>query len=159
MTYRADTYCGLYCGACAAYLANKRDELEEIAKAWSMPAEDLHCHGCKSETLAVFCRDCDLRNCAIRHQVESCGECPEYPCEQLLAFRHDQHPHHSVIVKNLDSLRLHGLEPWLEQQRDRWSCPTCRREFSWYEKSCRECGAELYESTREEKDLENCPKS
>ena len=37
--------------------------------------------------------------------VASCGECPAFPCDILKGFDADEHPHHSVVLKNLEAVR------------------------------------------------------
>jgi predicted amidophosphoribosyltransferase len=36
-----------------------------------------------------------------------------------------------------------GKAIWLERMKDRWSCPACRMEASWWDRSCKNCGAVL----------------
>ena len=48
-------YCGLYCGACKAYLKDK-------------------CPGCQENQKATWCK---VRSCCISHQYSSCADCAE----------------------------------------------------------------------------------
>ena len=48
-------YCGLYCGACGAYLKGK-------------------CPGCKDNVKATWCK---LRTCCIDNKFLSCADCKE----------------------------------------------------------------------------------
>jgi hypothetical protein len=50
-------YCGLYCGACGAYLKEK-------------------CPGCHQNEKATWCK---VRSCCIEHKYATCAECSEYP--------------------------------------------------------------------------------
>ncbi len=50
-------YCGLYCGACGAYLKEK-------------------CPGCKKNTKASWCK---VRACCIENSYLSCADCNLYP--------------------------------------------------------------------------------
>lgn len=43
---------------------------------------------------------------------------------------------------NLESIRKHGKEKWLEAQRREWSCTGCGAAIQWYQKSC-SCGRPL----------------
>lgn len=148
-----DSYCGLYCGACPVIVANELGEVEKRAVEWQMKPEELRCFGCRSETIAVFCTDCGMRLCARNRGMGSCCECNEYPCEILKNFRADEHPHHSTVLKNLETIREKGLDAWLEEQRDRWSCPVCGARFAWYDAKCGGCGAALYDCRAEERNL------
>ena len=48
-------YCGLYCGACKAYLKER-------------------CPGCHEKEKAGWCK---IRSCCISHQYASCADCAE----------------------------------------------------------------------------------
>jgi len=49
-------YCGLYCGACRAYLKGR-------------------CPGCHQNAKATWCK---VRSCCIEHQYASCADCAEF---------------------------------------------------------------------------------
>lgn len=153
MKYRYDTYCGLYCGACAVLIANREGTLKESSQKWDTDPEDLKCHGCKTETNAVYCKTCDIKQCAENKQIDFCFQCAEYPCTRLVEFRNDEFPHHSVIFRNLEIIQKKGAKKWLEEQKLRWSCPECGTKFAWYDETCKKCGTKLYNCREEDKDL------
>lgn len=153
MKFRCDTYCGLYCGACSVFIANKKGIVEERAKEWEMNPEDLKCHGCKTEITAVYCKDCDIRQCAENNNIEFCFECGDYPCNRLREFRNDEWPHHSVVLQNLETIQKKGVQEWVKEQEIRWSCPECGTLFAWYDEVCKKCGNTLYNCKDEEKEL------
>lgn len=49
-------YCGLYCGACGAYLRAR-------------------CPGCRENEKATWCK---VRACCVTHGYASCADCEEY---------------------------------------------------------------------------------
>lgn len=153
MEYRFDAPCGLYCGACPTIRAVGEEGLAGLAKRWEMDPSDLVCHGCLSDTTAVFCRDCGFRSCTRAKGIGNCSECDSFPCENLRRFRNDEAPHHSAVLSNLGRMREIGLEGWLEEQRARWSCPSCGEPFAWYDAKCAKCGADLFDCRAEEKSL------
>lgn len=151
-----DTYCGLNCGACRTLIANEeKDEqwLADAAEKRGRTLEEMHCHGCKTDVTAVYCRNCGMRICAREKGLEFCSECSDYPCEKIKRFRNDDAPHHSAIMKNLERIGEIGKEEWLVEQKARWSCDQCGTRFSWYSEQCTECGAELHNAIAEEKDI------
>jgi len=154
MKYRYDAPCGLYCGACGTVLADKEGSYEELAKKWGMKPEDLVCHGCKSETVAVFCQKCTFRDCVVSKKIEYCFQCDDFPCKDLVNFRNDQAAHHSVVLHNLNRMKEVGIEQWLEEQRSRWSCTQCGTSSFWYDTTCRKCGAGLRDCRDEEAALD-----
>lgn len=93
-------YCGLNCSTCPIFLSsrekdkNRSQEMKvSIAKLCSehygmyMPLEEItECDGCRAGTGRLFsrCRICGIRNCADRRNLESCAECSDYACDNLL---------------------------------------------------------------------------
>jgi hypothetical protein len=120
-----------------------------IPARWEDLPAPLECRGCKSDSLYEGCRRCGIRACAAGKKVEACILCPEYPCqlvkERLLMVERTRKflPHCAVMFKNLDSLKAQGLEFWLEEQKNKWSCPGCGTPFTWYQEKCQKCGREL----------------
>ncbi len=153
MSYRFETYCGLYCGACPVSLANQAGDLAPLAAAWGRSVAELQCGGCKSGERAVFCADCEFVTCAEARGVEFCFECDDYPCPRLVAFSRDEHPHHHIVLHNLEALAAQGLEAWLAAQAERWRCPACGQAFGWYSNVCEGCDASLYDARAEDQDL------
>ncbi len=143
MESRYDAVCGLYCGACRVVQCNEDGSIEALAKEWGREAEQLVCNGCKSDVVAVFCRDCVFKSCAASRGIEYCFECDEFPCAVLIAFRDDDAVHHSAVVRNSEAMREQGVARWLEDQRARWTCPECATRFWWYARTCKTCGSAL----------------
>jgi hypothetical protein len=81
-------FCGLDCEKCDAYIATKNDDQalrEKTAKLWSelnnapILPEHINCDGCRANgRKTVFCESlCNIRQCALKKGVETCGDCPE----------------------------------------------------------------------------------
>jgi hypothetical protein len=84
-------FCGNDCNCCPRYIAtrsNNEERLREVALLWAeigwrdvvMPSIEMVCYGCNQ---ANWCRY-DIRECALKTQVDNCGECRDYPCEKIL---------------------------------------------------------------------------
>jgi len=153
MVYQYDSYCGLYCGACDGLQVTKTGKIEIAAKKWKMNPADITCHGCKSSIISIYCKECDIRKCAQQRKVEFCFECKKFPCKRISAFNNDKYPHHSIVLKNLNTIKEKGMKSWLRAQDRRWRCKKCRTRFVWYTKKCDKCGALVYNSILEEKTL------
>jgi hypothetical protein len=154
--YEYGAYCGLYCGACAILVATERGEVEKLLEkkeAAGYTVEQLTCRGCKTDVLARWCADCEMRRCARERGVAFCCDCDDYPCEHNKAFHADKYAHHSVVIKNLEAVREKGPAAWLAEQKERWSCPSCGARFTWYDEKCKGCGEALYDCRAEERDL------
>lgn len=88
-------YCGLDCEVCEARIAtiNDDDDLRiKVAKEWSelnkaeITPEMINCTGCRIEGVKTpFCDSlCQIRQCALRKAVRTCGDCSEMDtCEKL----------------------------------------------------------------------------
>ncbi len=145
--------CGLYCGACTIRLAGQRGDaklLAQIAEALTIQQgkpirmEDLACDGClSSEVVAIVCRDCELRSCALRKGFRQCSGCPDSPCQALVAFSQDGFPHHGEVLDNMRRQSEVGTDRWAEEQRARWRCPQCGADIEWYAGQCCQCAAAL----------------
>ncbi len=122
-----------------------------------MAPADARCQGCKSPVNSVFGRDCEIKDCAGQRALTCCSDCDQYPCQRLVAFRNDAHAHHSAVLSNLDRIRAKGLDAWLQEQRQRWSCSGCGHRFAWYEKLCSRCGGVLHNCLDEEPHLPPSP--
>ena len=90
-------YCGLDCDTCPAFCAlrDNDDKLrEKTAAEWSkmfsadIKKEDINCVGCTAEQGIHFshCHECKSRDCARSKNLENCGKCSDYPCQDLRDF-------------------------------------------------------------------------
>lgn len=93
-----DAYCGLYCGACPKFMMTENGEIEEFAAKNGLSVEDFACSGCKSGQVAKWCRVCKLKMCAQEKGFDSCAECRDYPCTDLISFRMTRN---TLIIKRL----------------------------------------------------------
>ena len=153
MKFRFDSYCGLYCGACGVVHAVEKGNLEEMAAKWKSTPEAMECYGCKSDQVAEFAKKCKIRLCAIEKGLDFCFECDEYPCERMTDFLENQSVHPRIHIDNLQNIKEKGLETWLAEQNDRWSCNNCGTKFHFDEITCIQCGATLYNLVEEANDL------
>jgi hypothetical protein len=133
-------YCGIYCGACSYKVAYDEKKIEHIMnmptkydKYKSLPLE--FCPGCKEDN---ECGTCAIRECARTKELEHCGLCSEYPCNKITEFTNDGIPHHAETKENLRSLMEIGVEKWLQEQKNAFTCP-CGEKFSLYLKECEKC--------------------
>lgn len=89
-------YCGLDCETCDAYLATVNDDQalrEKTAKLWAelnnapILPEHINCQGCRMDGIkTVFCDSlCDIRQCALKKGVATCGDCSDIDNCQAVA--------------------------------------------------------------------------
>jgi hypothetical protein len=132
-------YCGLYCGSCARFLETARRPAGAVAAPGQEP-----CLGCRSDVNSPWCAQCNLKRCARGKGVEFCGECAEYPCADLRAFRDDpRFPYHAEVGDHLRTIAEHGEAEWLRRMERKWTCPTCGAKADWYSRSCPRCAGPM----------------
>lgn len=102
-------FCGLDCEKCDAYIATKNKDQalrEKTAKLWSelnnapILPEHINCEGCRVDgKKTVYCDSlCQIRQCALKKGVSTCGDCPEMEqCPIVGAV----HAHNADAKKNL----------------------------------------------------------
>jgi hypothetical protein len=109
--YENIAYCGLDCNKCDAYLATQAQDLErkkQIAERWTretgtqFTAQDIECHGCKSQKLSGWCNQvCLIRPCAENRRVATCAHCSDYQCAEIMRFLSTE----PVAREELDEIR------------------------------------------------------
>jgi len=161
MTYRYDSYCGIYCGACLPLqIAKRRDA---AARAQGRPLGELgekECRGCKTDFVAKeWCLDCHFKKCCKDRGIEFCHECPDYPCDRYLESynNHSSLAYHRLAPVNLGRIQEAGLAAWLEAESARWRCPACNTEVSFFDKACGKCRTAVKDHNDQEKELGQRP--
>lgn len=135
--------CGLYCGACTLYIGTTEEpaRLKAIAARLVRSEADVICYGCRSDRRSYYCATCDKVNCAIQKGVDFCGDCPDYPCDNLRTFQAEM-PHRAELWQSLARLRQIGWEKCQQEMADRHACRKCITINSAYDLTCRCCGGD-----------------
>jgi hypothetical protein len=133
--------CGLYCTSCSIFIASHEDpaRLKSIGERWGVPVEQMHCDGCRSDIRTPYCRQCTFVTCAAGRGHDFCGECADFPCAELKEFQAER-PHRIELWQNLERIRTAGVDTWLEEMKQHYSCPSCSTVNSTYDLVCRSCG-------------------
>lgn len=135
--------CGLFCEACRIYIATKYDHerLKKISEEKNILVEDLTCQGCRSGKVISLCQDCHMAKCAASRKIDFCGECEDYPCEELKFFQsRPGRIHRLELWEALDQIKQKGYLEWIKNMRRHYSCPKCQTLNSAYDLSCWKCG-------------------
>jgi hypothetical protein len=135
--------CGLFCPACRVFIGTKEEpeRLEAMARRFQKPIEEMQCNGCRSERRCFYCESrCTMAKCAAEKGVEFCGECAEYPCENLKAFQTEM-PHRIELWQSQKRIKEAGYEKWYLEMIEHYSCQKCGTLNSAYDIACRHCGA------------------
>lgn len=135
--------CGLFCEACTLYIATTEDpaRLNALAERFQLSEEVMKCYGCRSEKRGPYCQTCKMSACAAERGIDFCGECGEYPCNDLKQFQSER-PHRNELWDDLERIRTVGYKQWLCEIRANYTCPQCQCINSAYDLKCRKCGQE-----------------
>jgi Protein of unknown function (DUF3795) len=135
--------CGLYCGSCGIYLATQENDAEKIlqyALVLNQSFDETLCDGCKAVRKSVHgSRTCSIKKCTIEKNIEYCGTCREFPCKQLKDFQ-SRMPHRVEILESQNRLKETGMDQWLIEMKQNYSCPQCKTINTAYDELCRKCG-------------------
>ena len=127
--------CGMNCGICSGYLAEKNDLMNKGIKV-------RYCAGCRSKknNFCAFVKKCEL---LAKKLVTYCYECGNFPCEKLTSLdkRYRQHYHMSEI-DNLKHIKENGMKKFLEREEGKWKCPECSGVICCHDGICYTCGLE-----------------
>jgi len=123
--------CGMDCGGCIGYLREKNT-----------------CPGCMvgEGPTSKYCRECIIRNCPQIASNESgfCYECEKYPCPRLKRLdKRYRNKYHMSMLENLDAIKTKGLQAFVKQNTERWTCAECGARLSVHRVKCLECGAQI----------------
>jgi hypothetical protein len=140
--------CGIYCGTCPMYLAPQYhgiEYLKESSKKTGLPVEEIRCGGCLSDQLYSSCKECrhGFRECANEKHVTWCFQCHDFPCHRLHSFLNihivEGISHHAKLIEELQYMREHGIEDWLEKQDRASRCSKCGKVLYWFDRKCPDC--------------------
>lgn len=134
--------CGLFCGSCGVYYATQEQnvsKLQEIAKNLGQELSATSCYGCRSNTKTSACKDCFIIKCAKKMNVDFCGECKQYPCQELILFQAKM-PHRKNMWKSQKRINEVGWVQWFNEMVEYYSCDECKTINGAYDIECRLCG-------------------
>ena len=128
--------CGIYCGACRQYLLKKKDLLEERGYKQG-------CDGCRirNKNCAFIRKDCSaLRN----NELDFCYECEKFPCQNAEKLDKTYQEKYNVSsIKNKERIKEIGVENWLQEQKELYTCPKCEGEICVHDAECYDCGNKI----------------
>ncbi len=141
--YNLVSACGLYCGACGIYLATQENDTEKIlqyALVLNQSCDETLCDGCGAVRKSAHCSKwCTFIDCKEEKGVNFCVDCDEFPCNELNEFK-SKIPHRIEILNLQNRMKEIGLEKWLEEMKEYFSCSNCKTVNTAYHLDCRKCG-------------------
>jgi Protein of unknown function (DUF3795) len=102
--------CGLDCGLCPRYYTDGNSR----------------CPGCCGPDFFSKHPSCSMITCCVKKKgLETCGECPEFPCARFLTeveYRGKEtssYPPYRKVLPNLYYVREHGIKEFVARQGER----------------------------------------
>lgn len=124
--------CGMNCALCVSYLAMKNDlNHQGFSKSY--------CASClpRAKNCAFMKKQCDLLGKGL---VRFCFECGDFPCTRLKALdKRYRSKYHMSMIENLEFIRDHGVERFLEKEDAKWRCPECEATICCHNGLCFTC--------------------
>lgn len=129
--------CGMNCGICIGHLREKKP-----------------CGGCfmlDDANKPGNCRSCSITNC--RHLANTasgfCYDCDIYPCARLKRLDKRYRSKYGMsMIENLELIQKSGIEAFLENEQERWTCSECGAVLCVHRKYCLTC-----KTTRDEGEI------
>jgi len=130
------------CALCSGYLAQKHDFK---AKGIRMT----HCIGCRprDKNCAFLKKQCAKLSKA---QVTFCYECRSFPCKRLKTIdKRYKSRYRMSLIDNLQFIKQHGIEKFLEEQEKSWKCKSCGEMISCHNGLCYNCDLEKLKNKKQ----------
>jgi len=120
--------CGMNCALCIGFLRERRP-----------------CAGCNGDDThkPKHCVECAIRHCEEMGQDAGgfCTSCSTLPCARLKRLDKRYVAKYGMsMLENLKAIERLGLERFVEQERDRWTCPGCGSLICVHQEECMVCG-------------------
>ncbi|HYE09997.1 MAG TPA: DUF3795 domain-containing protein [Patescibacteria group bacterium] len=141
--------CGLYCGACTIYRAERdnQDWRSELASQFNCSSEQVRCNGCGSLTNECWGSGCKIVMCINSKGHKFCFECNEYKnnnCDKFSKVANRYAERSKIDLRaNLMMIQNGETESWLEESKNRFSCRICGRPVVAGSKTCHHCNKDM----------------
>lgn len=117
--------CGINCIACYRHLREKKP-----------------CKGClnSDENKPKRCIECLIKTCAKEKEIRYCFECSDFPCKNIKNLERSYIKRYKVsLIQNSTTVKNQGLEYFLLEDKERWTCKKCNGIISMHDAECSEC--------------------
>jgi hypothetical protein len=140
--------CGLYCGACSIYRA-QRDSEEwrlKIAEQFHCQSKQVRCNGCGALTSECWGSGCKIVVCLHAKGYQYCFECDNYQnstCDKYNDLCQDYREVNEDIRHNMEMIKNGDIEAFLSQSALKFQCPSCHQPVAAWSATCKRCGFKL----------------
>lgn len=129
--------CGMNCKLCIAYQFMEKDLNKE-------GFHKKYCPGCipRGDHCTHMGDRCELLG---RGKIRFCYECQEFPCKRLKSLdKRYRTKYHMSMIGNLIFIGSHGLEKFLQKEKEKWKCPQCGAVICCHNGLCLNCELEIF---------------
>lgn len=142
--------CGLYCGACSIYRAQRDSEewRKRIAEKSDCSPERVRCNGCGDLGSECWGSGCKIVLCTQAKGYNFCFECPEYESGNCSKYESLAKRYLSTGVdlrKNSARIKEGDADKWLQESEELFKCTACGKPISAWSNECHHCGSQLNE--------------
>ncbi len=133
--------CGMNCALCIAYQAKKLDLNKQGFNR-------TYCPGCipRGKHCLFMKAKCDLVG---KGRVRFCFECENFPCTRLKALdKRYRTKYHLSMITNLEFIKEHGMQAFLDQETSKWTCPECGSLICCHNGLCLNCNLDVFKKNR-----------
>lgn len=140
--------CGLYCGACTIYRAQRdgEDLRNRIAEKSNCSPEQVRCNGCGELTSECWGKGCKIVVCIQAKGFKFCYECPEYENSSCSKYESLLKRYLGIGVdlrKNSSKIKEGKIDEWLQDSEELFKCKACGKPVSAWFIECHHCGSNL----------------
>lgn len=117
--------CGMNCIVCYKHCYHKKP-----------------CAGCLNSDIGKpeHCRKCAIKDCVRDKGLSYCFECSGYPCKKIKNLEKSYNKRYQAsLMENSGFVRQYGLERFMEQQKEKYTCTKCGGIISIHDRECSEC--------------------
>ena len=109
-------------------------------------ANILNCRTHTNKGKPEHCRKCKIKDCVKDNGLSYCFECSSYPCELVENLEKNYNMRYQAsLTENSEFVRQHGLEAFMERQKERYTCSKCGGIISIHDRECSECQEKMRE--------------
>jgi hypothetical protein len=124
--------CGMNCSVCIAYQFREKDLNKR-------GFHRTYCLGCipRGRNCTHMGDRCELLGKGI---IRFCYECESFPCKRLKSLdKRYRTKYHMSMIENLEFIKDHGIERFLEKEEAKWRCPSCGGDICCHNGLCLNC--------------------
>ena len=87
-----------------------------------------------------YCRKCKIKDCVQDKELTYFYKCDTFPCKLIKKLQKSYNQRYGAsLMENSLFVKEHGLTSFIQQQLERYSCPSCCGVISLHDAECSEC--------------------